>query len=681
MASGFIASSLSGLQAAQLGLSTTEHNIANVNTPGFARQRTIQASNPGLLTGVGMVGQGTQVTSIERVYSRFLTEQVFRSQSESSEIDSYYAEISQIDNLLANADTGLSPLLQEFFASVQEVSAHPAQLSSREALLSTAQALSARYQFLGDQLAQIDDRLNGEITATVAGINSYAEQIAALNQGIGVAEASSGQPANDLRDSRERWVFELNKLIKATTTTSSDGSLSIFVGNGQQLVAGSQAIALTATPSASDPARLAVGVHTAAGVQEMPESLIKGGSLGGLLSFRREALDRAINDLGRNAASLALTFNAQSALGQDLFGQSSLSGAPTSFAPDLFAIAAPAVTAHARNPAGSPAVSAAFVNPPPFAGNFYTDLGHSDYRLSADAAAVTLTRLSDNRQWTAADLEAVNALLASDPQGFTLAAAGTLSAGASYLIQPTRNAATTLAVNPLASADPRLIAAAAPVRTSAGAANTGTATISPGNVGPGYPAAVAALPMTLVYEAGELRNFPAGAQVSINGGTPVVLADPADGIAYTSGASITLVGSAVGTPPLGFTFAISGLPNNGDTFAIVRNAGASADGRNALALAQLQTQKAMSGQGASFQEAYGQLVSVTGSRTHQAQVAGEAQQTLLAQAQASRDALSAVNLDEEAANLIRYQQAYQASARAMQIAASLFDTLLEVTAG
>jgi len=154
----------------------------------------------------------------------------------------------------------------------------------------------------------------------------------------------------------------------------------------------------------------------------------------------------------------------------------------------------------------------------------------------------------------------------------------------------------------------------------------------------------------------------------------------AGSVPYTSGATITLVGSVASTPPTGFSFSISGFPNNGDTFRIIRNTAGTADGRNALALGQLQTQDTMSGKTASFQQAYAQLVSETGNKARQVQVSGDAQKSLLDQAQSSRDSLSGVNLDEEAANLLRYQQAYQASAKALQIGASLFDTILQIAA-
>jgi flagellar hook-associated protein 1 FlgK len=676
MGTGIIGTGVSGLYAAQLGLQTTEHNIANANTPGYTRQRTIQESNPGLLTGAGFLGQGTHVATIERVYSRFLTEQVVGSQSSASELDSYYAQIRQIDNLLADPNAGLSPALQDFFDSVAQLAAKPSDLPSRQAMISTAEALSARYQSLGSQLAQMNDGINGEIKASVADINSYAEQIASLNQQIGLAQVASGQPANDLLDSRDQLILELNRLIRAKTTSNSDGSVNVYIGSGQQLVVGSQAVALATMSSAADPSRVVVALKSPASTQEMPEKLLKGGTLGGLLAFRSESLDRASRDLGRNAASLALTFNAQSALGQDLSGRSLLS--PAGFESALFDVSAPAVIANANNPAGSPSVSATFVTLP-FSGNFYTDLGNSDYRLTSDGINATLTRLSDNKQWSGATLKNVNDALLLDSQGFTLAPAGVLPAGASYLIQPTRDAARNLSVNRVLAADPGLIPAAGPIRSAAGANNTGAATISAASIGPGYPAAVAPLlplPFIMEYQGGNLQGFPAGAQVAVDG--VIVPLAPGGIVPYKSGATMTIVGSV---PPSGVSFSIAGLPNNGDRFSIDLNPAAVADGRNALALGQLQIQDTMSGSKASFQEAYAQLVSEAGSKTRQLQVTSDAQQAILAQAQASRESLSGVNLDEEAANLIRYQQAYQAAAKAMQIGASLFDTILQIAAG
>jgi flagellar hook-associated protein 1 FlgK len=668
MGTGFINTGITGIQSAQIGLQTASHNITNANTPGFNRQRTVQSSNLALLSGAGFIGQGVSVSTVERMYNGFLNTQVNSAQTKVSELEGYYTKISQIDNMLADPNSGLSPALQEFFKGVQQVAANPSQLPGRQAMISSAQALAARFQGLDERLSQMYESVNGEISTSVASINSYAEQIGALNEQIIIAQSSISQPANDLLDQRDQLVSEVNKLIKVATTTNSDGSFNVFIGTGQQLVVGAQVSTMTASPSSADPTRFSVGLQTAGGSQELPESLITGGSLGGLLRFRSESLDRVANDVGRNAASLALTFNAQHALGQDIYGK--VAG-DTDFVGAFFNVPTPKVVASTLNTSGSPAVSASYTAPPPFNGNFYTDLTSSDYRLDYNGG-MTLTRLSDNKKWTGVDIAAINTALVADPQGFSLTepVGAVYLNGASYSIQPTREAARNISVNAAVAADARLIAAASPIRTEAYTTNTGAATISAGSVATGYDA-VTGFPITLNYNDTDQMltgTYPGWTDPSI----PPIAPPAAAGtfkIRFVSGSTITLGGVSV---------VISGAPKDNDTFSITRNTAGVSDGRNALALGQLQTQSTMTGKTASFQSAYAQLVSDNGNKTRELKVTGAAQQALLDQSSAAREALSGVNLDEEAANLIRFQQAYQASAKVLDIGSRLFDVLLAI---
>ena len=671
MGIGLLNSAVSGMSAAQIGLQTAEHNIANQSTAGFSRQRIIQTSNTAMLTGSGFVGQGTNVSTVERMYSRFLSNQVNSAQTTSSELETYYAQIAQIDNMLADVNSGLSPALQSFFTGLQQVAANPLQLPARQAMLSSAQSLVARFQGLEERLSEIYAGVNSQVSTQVATINSYANQIGALNQTIIIAQSSNNQPANDLLDQRDQLVSDLNKLIKVSTTTETNGSFNVYIGTGQQLVVGAQVMTMTAAPSSADPSKFVLGLKSGATTQEMPESLITGGSLGGLLKFRSETLDKTANDLGRNAASLALTFNAQYALGQDLLGQAS--GDPN-FVSNFFTVPTPKVVASSLNPLTSPEVRVSY-SPPPYDGNFYTDLTNSDYRLDSNGTSLTLTRLTDNVSWTGVDVTALNAAVASSPQGsqgFTIdVPSSALVTGSSYVIQPTREAARNISVNATIAADARQIAAAAPIRTQLGATNTGSATITAGKVATGYTAPAAGSPVTVTYNGGDL-TFPASAYpvtVTVNGvaspGSPYA----AGPVTYVNGATVSFSG---------ISFEISGAPKNGDTFQIARNSSGVSDSRNALLLGQLQTQNTMSGKTASYQTAYAQLVSDVGNKTRQISVTGDAQQALLKQTQTAREALSGVNLDEEAANLIKYQQAYQASAKAFQIGTGLFDTLLGI---
>ncbi|MEI7430780.1 MAG: flagellar hook-associated protein FlgK [Betaproteobacteria bacterium] len=668
MGSGIYSIGVSAVQSAQINLMTTEHNISNANTPGYNRQRAVQASNIAVLTGAGFIGQGSHVSTIERMYSTYISSQVNRSQTNVSSLESYATELGQINNMLADDSAGLSPAMKDFFTGVAQVSADPASLTARQSMVSAAQAMVARYQGLEQRISQQYEGVNTQIQGYVSSINSYAQQIANLNERIISAESAISQPPNDLYDARDQLVADLNKLIKVTATTNSDGTYNVYIGNGQQLVTRTQVTQLTADPSSADPSRLTVGLKTSAGSQELPESIVSGGSLGGILSFRTEFLDRSANDLGRNAASMALTFNAQHALGQDLTGK--ILGS-TGFVADFFTVPTPKVVGNTLNPAAAPTVSIDYINPPPFKGNFYTDLTNSDYSLEVSGGNLMLTRLSDNVTWSGATVAALNTAVSTSTQGsqgFTIsatAAAAAAFAGATYLIQPTRDAALNIGVKPTIAADLRQIAVAAPIRASVGTVNTGNAAITPGKVATGYTSPTAATPLTLTYSAGTgLLSWPATAAVNSLGAAVTIAAGS---VAYSNGSTVTIGG---------MSFEISGTPKDGDTFQVQKNINGVSDNRNALLLGQLQTQNTMSGQKASYQAAYAQLVSDAGNKGREVQVTLDAQKSLLEQSQSARDSLSGVNLDEEAANLLRYQQAYQAAAKMLDIGSKLFDSIL-----
>lgn len=672
MGSGIFSIGVSALQNSQLGLATTSHNIANASTEGYNRQRIIQASNIATLTGAGYVGQGAHVSTIERIYSSYLSRQVTTAQTSVSELEAYSTSISQLNSLLTDADAGLAPALDGFFKGINQVSSDPSSLTTRQSMVSAAKTLASRFNSLDAQIDSQYESINSQVQGYVASINSFAQQIATLNKQIVVAQSSNNQPPNDLYDQRDQLVAELNKVVGVQTTTNSNGSFNVYFGNGQQLVVGTRASSLTVVASSEDPSRLTVGVVNSSGTQELPESLISGGALAGVFHYRSEALDRTANELGRIAASVALAFNAQHALGQDLLGN--IDG-DANFVADFFSLVSPSVTANTNNPAGTADVSADFSAPSYSAGGtFYTNLTTSDYRLDYAGGALTLTRLSDNVSWSGATIAALNTAVASStegPQGFTLSASGGFLAGSSYLIQPTRNAAQGIKVNDTIAADVRQIAAAAPIRAAADSSNTGTATISAGSVVPGYSAPASAV--TLAYDStgGGLTfsGFSSYPQTVTVGGVPTSVTSATDIVAYSNGADISFNG---------ISFKISGTPQDGDEFVISQNTNGVSDNRNALLLAQMQTGKTMAGNTASFATVYAQMVSSAGNQGSEVKTVLAAQTTLLREAQDARDSVSGVNLDEEAAKLLEYQQSYQAAAKMLQIASELFDSILAI---
>lgn len=624
---------ITGLNAAQAGLVTTSHNIANAATPGFSRQTTIQTTQEPMFTGAGFFGQGTRVETVKRIYSEYLTQQVLSADTRRAQFDSYADQVAQIDNLLADTSVGLSPALQDFFKAVQDTAANPASIPARQSMISTAQSLVSRFQTLDQRLTEIRDGTEKQIEATVGEINSFAQQIADINQRIVLAQSSgTGQAANDLLDQRDVLISDLNQLTRVSTLAESDGSIAVFIGSGQPLVIGSHPSQLQTAPYASDSTRLGVNLVTSSGNSVgIPESLLDGGKLGGLLSFRANSLDSAQNQLGLVALGLAESMNAQHRLGQDLYGN--LGG-------DFFAAPAPTVV-----PGGAVNVSVTSV----------AGLTASDYHITNNGGGnFTVTRLTDGQVL----LNAAPLPASIDGLGIT---AGSLAVGATATIQPTRNAARDIAVAAAVALDPRLIAAAAPVVVNTALANTGTGQVTGLTVNSttGLPLAG---DITLTFDAAT-KTF------NVSGATPASLAfDPAtqaNGVSFTLG-SVDL------------TFSITGTPADGDSFTLTTTTAGVSDNRNAVLLGALQTAKTMLGGTASYQSTYSQLVSQVGNKTREVQVNRDAQASLLEQAKTQRDSVSGVNLDEEAANLIRYQQAYQAAAKVMTIASTLFDEVLAI---
>ena len=635
MGSSILNIGVTGLQVAQAGLLTSGHNIANAATPGFTRQQILQTTNVPQFTGSGFFGQGANVESVRRVYSQFLFSQVLSAQTTQAELDSHSLQVQQIDNMLADPSSGLSPALQDFFKSVSELSANPSSIPARQAMLSGAQALAARFQGLDQRFAEIREGVSGQIQNSVAAINSYAQQIAALNERIVLVQAGSlSQPPNDLLDQRDQLIADLNREIRVTTTAQADGSLNVFIGNGQALVVGQEEYGLQAVAALDDGNRVDVALVGPGGsALRIPDTLLNGGALGGLLTFRRDTLDPAQDSLGRVAVVLAQTFNDQHRLGQDLIG---------ALGADFFrAPAAPSVLPSTSN-TGAGVVSASISD--------VQALQASDYRLSYNGGGnYTLTRLADNVRLVDAGP------LPATVDGMALNVAPAPALNDSFLIRPVRGGARDMGV---ALSDVRSIAAAGPLRTTAANGNAGTGKISAGEVTntTGLPLAG---DITVTFDAANDRFVVTGAEAGTLSYDPTT---------QSAGASFSLAAG-------GFSFTISGVPVDGDQFVIARNAAGVSDNRNALALGQLQTRNLV-GASASYQSAYSQTVSQVGNKTRQIEVALTAQANLVKQAQDAQQSLSGVNLDEEAANLMRYQQAYQAAGKVIELAGKLFDEIL-----
>jgi flagellar hook-associated protein 1 FlgK len=617
---------VSGLRAFQRALDTTSHNIANATTPGYSRQRAeLTTREPQSIGGLN-VGRGVDVSSVDRYYDALLATQMRGASSSFSRLEAYSGKADALNNLFADSTTGLSASLQKFTNAVQGVANTPTSTAARQVLLSEAQALSDRLHSYDQRLDELDAEINARLQGEAAAITSAAQNIAALNEQIIRVQSSTGQQPNDLLDARDLALSELAEHVNVSVVPQADGALNVFIGNGQSLVVGSVAAKIVTQPDSFDPTRLSLAYQTPGSTVDLRGSL-SGGSVGGVLDFRREMLDPVRNELGQITVALADVVNAQHREGMDLAGN--MGG-------DLFAVGAVKVLPGREN---TPGVTLAATR---------TDSGalsSHDYVLGFDGASWGLRRAD-----TGATVAMTGSGTVADPfvaDGFSLVVGGAPTAGDEFLVQPTAGAIEGLKVM---ISDPARIAAAAPLRTSAAATNTGSGTISSGEVLPG---------------GGTL----APAQIAFIDATHYSI-DGAGSYDYTPGADIDINGYRV---------QLDGAPQAGDTFSIASNAGGVGDNRNALELAAVLGKGVLSGGTESLDQATSRIVGRIGVSAGQAQASRDAQQIIYDDTVAARDSVSGVNLDEEAANMLRYQQAYQAAAQLIRISQEMFDSLLGAT--
>jgi flagellar hook-associated protein 1 FlgK len=647
--------SQSALAAAQIGLQVTSNNIANASTPGYNRETIVQTEAGGQNLGNGFIGAGADVQTVQRQYNAFLASQQNTAQSSYSSLNTNFTQISQINNMFASTTTGLSPAIQSFFNSVQTATSDPSASSSREAILTAAQSLASQFQSSSQQLQQIGQGVNTQVQTTVASINNYATQIASLNQSIQNAEAgNAGQQPNDLLDQRDQAVASLSQLVGVTVINEGQAGYNITIGSGQPLVVGTQQYQLTTMQSPTNVSQLEVGYVTPGGTNEIPESSLTGGSLGGLMQFRSQSLIPAENTIGQLAAGVADTVNAQQELGQDLNGNPGVA---------MFSTGSPVATSNTNN-TGTMTVGATITNS--------SALTNSNYTLQFDGTNYNLTRQSDNTVvYSGTTFPPASAI-----DGLTFTATGTAATGDNFLIQPTVNGASQFNV---AITNTSQIAMAAPIVTAAPTANTGTGVISAGSVN-ALPNPIGAatpvygsngVPATAAYP-----NLQDNVTIQFNGAPNAGTYNVTDNttgavlgsnLAYVAGQAITYNG---------WTVNITGSPAANDTFTVGPNTSGSGDSRNGVAIAGLQTTQTLDNGTNSIQSAYAQMVSTVGNQAAELQATSQAANTTLTNATNAQQSVSGVNLDEEASNLIQYQEAYQAAGKLMSTVSTLFSSLL-----
>jgi flagellar hook-associated protein 1 len=630
-----LSTSVSGLLAFQRALDVTSNNVSNAATPGYSVQNINLAETPGQGTASGYIGAGVSVQSITRSYDEMLAQQVRSSNATYSSFNTVATQAAQIDNMLSDTKTGLTATLQSFVNALQSVSSSPASTAQRQVLLSDAQALTQQLQFYQSQISQYGQNLEQQVGDTVNQINTIAGNIASLNAQIAAAEGSTGQTPNQLLDQRDKLVDQLSQYVSVTAVTAGNGQMNVYIGTGQALVTSSSAQTLVVTPNPNDASESDIGLRGGGSNVADITSEIAGGTLGGLLTTRAHVLDPTQNALGQIAVGVATVMNQQQQSGMDLTGQQ---GKP------MFAVGGVKTLPSAAN-TGSAALAVTRTN--------LNQLTTDDYKLTWSGGAWQLQDTTTGQSVTMTGSGTSAAPFQG--AGLSIVVNGAPASGDNYVIRPTAGAIAGLS---LLLTNTSQVAAASLAAATAGTGNAGTGAISSPTIT--APAAWTSGTYTVSFTSATQY------QVTNSGGTVVTFGT------YTSGSPISFNGEQV---------SISGAPATGDTFTVgPANAANTGDNTNVLAMAAAMSSNVLNGNTASLNSAANNLVSAVGVLTQQAKANASAQQSVNQSATDARSNLSGVNLDEEAAKMLQYQQAYQACAQMIQTSQNIFNSLITAIA-
>jgi flagellar hook-associated protein 1 FlgK len=619
-------------------LETVGNNIANVNTPGYSRQTVAVHSVEGQFSGGGYYGNGVDITTVQRSYSDFLTKQAALMKSVAAADASRYDKLQQLEGVFSGGTDGLGASVSDLLNSFSDIVNAPSDLTARSVTLTSADEMASRFQTAANQLYELRLGTTQQLQADVKTINSLATQIAKANQEIARA-TGSGHTPNDLLDQRDQLINELNKYIQTTSVATSDGAVNVFVAGSQSLVMGASASTLQvgATEFSADASQVQLTISSNGAQLPLNESMLGGGEVAGLLRFQNQDLGTAGNLLGRMALAIGTRMNEQQALGLDLNGNP---GSP------LFTMASIPVgyPSDSNTPPGT--TLSIGIQTSPASGT--TQFVASDYEVQfTSGTAGTIVRLSDGTS-TAFDFGVTNPV---QIDGLEIQQSATpATAGDRFLLKPFSTAAGSITT---AFSSPRGLAMASPVAASGGASNTGTL-------------AVASL---------TARSMPAPPAVTLNftsastytrsdTGATVYTYTPGQPIEYST------------APPLtGWSLTLKGTPQPGDTYSVQPNAYPALNAGNAQSMLNLRDLAMFDG--GPLTDGYAGLMAEIGIQVQSAKSAATVSENIAANIEQQRTSVSGVNLDEEAARMLQYQQAYQASGKMLQLAQNIFETLLQ----
>ena len=637
------------LQANQVALQTSGNNIANVNTVGYSRQNAVLQAVQGQFTGSGYIGKGVEVLTIQRNFDAFLNRQANVAGSTQSADQTRSNKLQQLESIFPTGASGLGASINDMLNAFSDVASAPTDLTARTVVLTRMDETAARIRSTSQQLEDLQQSVSQELSQKVDSINSIAKNIAIANDQI-ARLSSSGQPPNDLLDKRDQLIRDLNKLVQVTSIPASDGTVGIVIGASQSLVLGSRAssVSLAKDFSSTYNSRLAITNNGATSL--LDENALGGGEVSGLLRFQNTDLVEGRNLLGRLTMSVSTEMNNQHALGLDLDGNPGGNVFnPITFGPQN--VLAPVAPAQLNT--GTSTLALSISDTSKFAA--------SDYEVSFSSATQgSVTRRSDGVV-TAFDFGVTNPVVLD---GINITqGGGAAAAGDRFLLKPFSTSATNITRQ---FSTPRALAVSSPVAGSMGSSNTGSLQLmslaARSNGG-----ALTAAPVTLNFTG------PNSYTRSDQGAT-----------VFTFTPGVAIEGAVPATTPASqWSLVLQGTPQAGDSYTIDKSTTLALAGKldpklnagNATAMMNLRDKALFDG--AAMSDGYANLIAQVGIRGQSANYAAEVSTSIASDLEKARSGISGVNLDEEAAKLLQFQQAYQASAKMIQIAQNIFDTLIQ----
>ncbi len=660
------------LMANQTVLQTTGHNIANVNTAGYSRQSAVLETVQGQFTGSGYIGKGVEVTTIQRNYSAFLTRQATLAGTISAGDTARAEKLRQLESLFPGGANALGAAVNDMLNAFADVASAPTDLTARSVALTRVNETALRMSNASDNLDELQTGVKQEISQKITSINTLAVSIAKVNEKIARVNGN-GQPPNDLLDQRDQLIREINKLVQTTSIPADDGTVGLFIGGSQALVLGNEAASLKLVEDDfGDPQKSKVALVRNGSSTTMDDNALGGGEVPGLIRFQNTDLADTRNLLGRYALAISTSMNDQHKLGLDLDGN--VGG--NLFTPTVLG------TANILKPT-TQAASATL-------GLTVTDvtrLSASDYEVSFASATTGVIRRESDGVQVAFDLTTPPVTF----DGLTLSVtAGAAVAGDRFLLKPFNSAAGNIAAE---FSTPRALAVASPWAGKMGSANLGSLqqaslTTRSQPVGLPTPLTIKFISATQYIRSDDPNyvNYPLGAPppspYEYASGTPIEASLPNNypTVPYT----YTL-------PLADWSVTLQGVPKPNDTYTLVdikdttldpitnrpNNNGIDYKLNSGNASAMMNLRDVAMFDGSTVTDGYADIIANIGVRTQSANYTAEVSNALAASLETDRTAVAGVNLDEEAAKLLQFQQAYQASAKVIQIAQGIFDTLIQ----